>query len=77
MTKGGKSFQLAIGTPGTPGVGVVILATVLNSAGVPASGIALIIGVDRILDMARTSTYFSIINFQLEGSLHFIPLRYG
>jgi len=45
----------SIGSPATPGVGIVILATVLASVGVPASGIALIIGVDRILDMTRTA----------------------
>ncbi len=45
----------SIGSPSTPGVGIVILATILQSIGVPASGIALIIGVDRILDMSRTS----------------------
>jgi Na+/H+-dicarboxylate symporter len=45
----------SIGSPSTPGVGIVILATILTSIGVPASGIALILGVDRILDMARTS----------------------
>jgi Na+/H+-dicarboxylate symporter len=45
----------SIGSPSTPGVGIVILATILTSIGVPASGIALIIGVDRILDMSRTS----------------------
>ncbi|WP_420588830.1 dicarboxylate/amino acid:cation symporter [Bacterioplanoides sp.] len=45
----------SIGSPSTPGVGIVILATVLNSVGIPAEGIALILGVDRILDMCRTS----------------------
>ncbi|MHA1572189.1 MAG: dicarboxylate/amino acid:cation symporter [Alphaproteobacteria bacterium] len=45
----------AIGSPGTPGVGIVILATILNSVGVPPSGIAIILGVDRILDMCRTA----------------------
>lgn len=44
----------SIGTPSTPGVGIVILATILQGIGVPVSGIALIIGVDRILDMSRT-----------------------
>ncbi|MDE0391251.1 MAG: dicarboxylate/amino acid:cation symporter [Rhodospirillales bacterium] len=44
----------SIGTPATPGVGIVILATVLGSVGIPPAGIALIIGVDRILDMSRT-----------------------
>jgi Na+/H+-dicarboxylate symporter len=45
----------SIGTPATPGVGIVVLAMVLTTVGVPPSGIALIIGVDRILDMSRTS----------------------
>ena len=44
----------AIGSPGTPGVGIVILASILETVGIPAAGIALIIGVDRILDMCRT-----------------------
>jgi Na+/H+-dicarboxylate symporter len=45
----------SIGSPSTPGVGIVILATILGNIGVPAAGIALIIGVDRILDMSRTA----------------------
>jgi len=45
----------SIGSPASPGVGIVILATLLVGAGVPPSGIALIIGVDRILDMCRTT----------------------
>lgn len=45
----------SIGTPATPGVGLVVLATILVSIGVPPEGIALIIGVDRILDMCRTT----------------------
>ncbi|MCB9990779.1 MAG: dicarboxylate/amino acid:cation symporter [Rhodospirillales bacterium] len=45
----------SIGTPATPGVGIVVLATILVGIGVPAEGIALIIGVDRILDMCRTT----------------------
>jgi Na+/H+-dicarboxylate symporter len=44
----------AIGSPGTPGVGIVILSTILTSVGIPPEGIAIILGVDRILDMART-----------------------
>jgi len=44
----------AIGSPGTPGVGIVILATILGTVGVPPTGIAIILGVDRILDMLRT-----------------------
>ncbi len=49
----------SIGSPSTPGVGIVILATILQGIGVPASGIALIIGVDRILDMCRTTVNVS------------------
>lgn len=44
----------SIGTPATPGVGVVVLATILVAVGIPEAGIALILGVDRILDMCRT-----------------------
>jgi Na+/H+-dicarboxylate symporter len=44
----------AIGSPGTPGVGIVILASILETVGIPSAGIALIVGVDRILDMCRT-----------------------
>ncbi|WDE05833.1 dicarboxylate/amino acid:cation symporter [Thalassomonas viridans] len=45
----------SIGAPSTPGVGIVILATILQNIGVPVEGIALILGVDRILDMCRTT----------------------
>ena len=45
----------SIGSPSTPGVGIVILATIVQNLGVPAAGIALILGVDRILDMSRTA----------------------
>jgi Na+/H+-dicarboxylate symporter len=45
----------SIGTPSTPGAGVIVLATVLSSVGVPITGIALIIGVDRLLGMLRTA----------------------
>jgi Na+/H+-dicarboxylate symporter len=45
----------SIGAPATPGVGIVILSVVLKGVGVPAEGITLIIGVDRILEMMRTS----------------------
>lgn len=49
----------SIGSPATPGVGIVILSGILTSVGVPAAGVALIIGVDRILDMCRTSVNVS------------------
>ncbi|MFD2045611.1 dicarboxylate/amino acid:cation symporter [Ornithinibacillus salinisoli] len=45
----------SIGTAGVPGVGLIMLAMVLKQVGLPAEGIALIIGVDRLLDMLRTS----------------------
>lgn len=45
----------SVGTAGVPGVGLIMLTMVLNQVGLPAEGIALIIGIDRILDMARTA----------------------
>ncbi len=45
----------SIGTPAMPGVGIVVLATILAGIGVPLAGIALILGVDRLLDMVRTT----------------------
>ena len=45
----------SVGTAGVPGAGVVMLTMVLQSVGLPLEGIALITGVDRILDMARTT----------------------
>jgi Na+/H+-dicarboxylate symporter len=45
----------SIGTAGVPGVGLVMLAMVLNQVGLPLEGIALIMGVDRLLDMIRTA----------------------
>jgi len=49
------SVGASIGAPATPGVGIVILSMVLGTVGIPAAGIALIMGVDRILDMSRTA----------------------
>jgi Na+/H+-dicarboxylate symporter len=45
----------SIGTAGVPGVGLVMLAMVLRQVNLPVEGIGLIIGVDRLLDMARTA----------------------
>ena len=45
----------SIGTAGVPSVGLVTLAMVLQSVGLPTEGIALIMGIDRILDMLRTA----------------------
>ncbi len=44
----------SVGTAGIPGAGMVMLAIVLNSVGVPLQGIGIILGVDRFLDMCRT-----------------------
>ena len=44
----------SIGTAGVPGVGLIMLAMVLSQVGLPTEGIALILGVDRLLDMIRT-----------------------
>ena len=45
----------SIGTAGVPGVGMITLSMVLSSVGLPIEGIGLIMGVDRLLDMARTT----------------------
>ena len=45
----------SIGTAGVPGVGLITLAMVLTSVGLPPEGIALIMGIDRIIDMLRTA----------------------
>ncbi|TKB49070.1 dicarboxylate/amino acid:cation symporter [Ferrimonas sediminicola] len=45
----------SVGTAGVPGVGLIMLAMVLNQVGLPVEGIALILGVDRLLDMVRTA----------------------
>ena len=44
----------SIGAAGVPGAGMIVLSTVLASAGLPIDGIALVAGIDRILDMGRT-----------------------
>ena len=49
----------SIGTAGVPGVGLIMLAMVLNQVGLPVEGIGLIIGVDRLLDMLRTAVNVS------------------
>ena len=45
----------SIGTAGVPGSGMIMLALVLQSVGLPVEGIALVAGIDRILDMGRTT----------------------
>ena len=44
----------SIGTAGVPGAGMIMLAMVLQSVGLPVEGIALVAGIDRVLDMGRT-----------------------
>lgn len=66
----------SIGTAGVPSVGLVTLAMVLNSVGLPTEGIALIMGIDRILDMIRTAVnitgdaVWTTIVCHQEGSLN-------
>ena len=45
----------SIGTAGVPGVGLIMLSMVLAQVGIPIEGIAIIMGIDRILDMTRTA----------------------
>lgn len=46
----------SIGSAGVPGAGLIMLSLVLTSVGLPLEGVAIIAGIDRILDMARTTT---------------------
>lgn len=65
----------SIGTAPVPGVGIIMLMIVLRSVGVPEEGIALIIGVDRLLDMCRTvpnvvcDSMVSVVIASSEGEL--------
>lgn len=65
----------SIGTAGVPGVGLIMLTMVLTQVGLPAEGIGLIIGIDRILDMTRTAVNItgdsaaSVIIAKSEGML--------
>jgi len=54
LTVAGLSVLVAIGAPGLPSASVVMMVVPLQAVGVPIEGIALILAVDRILDMART-----------------------
>ena len=66
----------SIGTGGVPGVGLITLSMVLQQVGLPVEGIALIIGVDRLLDMLRTAinvtgdTMVSVVIAKTEGVLN-------
>ncbi|MCG8571992.1 MAG: dicarboxylate/amino acid:cation symporter [Spirochaetes bacterium] len=65
----------SIGTAGVPGAGLIMLSLVLSSVGLPMEGVAIIAGIDRILDMARTTlniTGDSAVNLivaQTEGEM--------
>lgn len=50
----GTLVASSIGAPGTPGVSIAILASVAAGFGIPAEGLVMILGVDRLLDMCRT-----------------------
>ena len=60
----------SIGAAGVPGVGLITLALVLEQVGLPVEGIALIIGVDRLLDMMRT-----VVNVTGDGTVATIVAR--
>ncbi len=74
----------SIGTAAVPGVGLITLSLVLEQAGLPVEGVALIIGVDRLLDMLRTAvnvtgdaTVATIVAYkegQLDKSIYLDPL---
>ncbi len=49
------AVMASIGTAGVPGVGTIMLAMVFESVGLPAEGVAMIMGIDRVLDMGRTT----------------------
>lgn len=49
------TVSASIGSPAAPGASIVILGAMLESVGIPAAGVALLLGVDRLLDMSRTT----------------------
>ncbi len=55
LTVIGMAVLASIGTAGVPGVGMVMLTMVLSQVGLPLDGIAIILGVDRLMDMLRTA----------------------
>ncbi len=69
----------SVGAAGVPGAGMITLAMVLTAVGVPTEGIALVLGVDRLLDMFRTATNLTgdsactVLMARLEGEdLHIL-----
>jgi proton glutamate symport protein len=73
----------SIGTAGIPSAGIVMLAIVLDSVGVPLQGIGIILGVDRFLDMCRTivnvtgDAVCAVVVASTEGLLNAAPAREG
>lgn len=69
----------SIGTPAVPGGSIVMLIIVLTSVGIPIEGLALILGIDRPLDMLRTvvnvtgDATVSTIVAKTEGKLNYVP----
>ena len=59
LTVIGMAILASIGTAGVPGVGLVMLTMVLGQVGLPIEGIAIILGVDRLMDMIRTAVNIS------------------
>ncbi|MBV7409080.1 dicarboxylate/amino acid:cation symporter [Maritimibacter sp. DP1N21-5] len=55
LTVIGMAVLASIGTAGVPGVGMVMLTMVLGQVGLPIEGVAIILGVDRLMDMIRTA----------------------
>ena len=49
----------SVGTAGTPGAGMIMLAMVLTQVNIPVAGIALIAGVDKLFDMGRTTLHIT------------------
>lgn len=68
----------SIGTAPVPGVGIIMLVMILESINIPAQGIALILGVDRLLDMARTITNITgdaAVSVAVAGSEKLITMK--
>lgn len=70
LTVVGMATVAAIGTAGVPSAGIVMLAAVLSQVGLPVDGIALILAVDRLLDMTRT-----VVNVSGDAAVSIIVAR--
>jgi len=71
MAIGSTAFIASVGTAAVPAAGLVVLSMVLAAAGLPVEGIALVAGIDRILDMARTT-----VNVTGDAAVATIVARY-